>query len=407
MIRFDILAAGADPTGVELSTEMIQSLLDKCRNLGGGTVVFPPGKYLTGTLAVGSNTALEFFPGAVLLGSRDISHYPSGTTGFVDACGAERGKALLFIDRAENVTICGRGAIDGQGGEFPDLSHRPMLIRVVDSRNVLIRDVSLRDSGAWVLHLFRSADVTVTGIAIDSLCNANNDGIDIDCCCRVNVSGCRLVCGDDAIVLKTTADLPCEDVVITGCIISSRCNAIKFGTESVGDCRNVVISDCVVYDTRLSGITLASVDGAVLCNIIISRIAMRNVGTAFFIRLGNRRYTDEARRKKPGTMKNIILSNITAFETGPIGCSVQGISEAEIDEVILDDIRVESIGGCREMTADLLPEKPDVYPEFNRWGMLPAFGLYVRHAGVVMNNVRFTAMNHDVRPDIVIEKNTV
>lgn len=404
MSRIDIIEYGADPAGKSLNTTIIQQALDSCVANGGGTVYFPAGRYLTGTVIVGSNTTLEFANGATLLGSRDIADYDNETGTFIDACGARRGKGLIIAYQAKNVMFCGPGTIDGQGDIFPDLSYRPMLVRFVECKNVIVKDLTLRNSGAWVQHYFKCEHVRLSGVRVHSYSNANNDGLDIDCSAHVTVSDCQFECGDDAVTLKTTADFPCHDIAVTNCTISSRCNAIKFGTESIGDCWNVAISNCTINDTKLSGITLAAVDGANLRNVIISNVTMNNVGTALFIRLGNRRYNDTASGKSAGSIENVLIQNIMANNVGPTGSAIMGLPETPIKDVILKNIFVRTEGGCAEAIEQPLPELPDCYPEFNKWGSYPAYGLYCRHVrDLILEDVNYQATNNDSRPEILLD----
>ncbi len=137
--------------------------------------------------------------------------------------------------------MLGRGTINGQGGSFKRVhtyGNRPFLIRMVNCRHVQVADLTLLDSPMWVQHYLACEDVSIQGLAVHSRCNANNDGIDIDACEKVRISGCEIFSGDDAIVLKSTRDRPCRDVVVTNCVLSSLSNALKLGTESVGDSKH-------------------------------------------------------------------------------------------------------------------------------------------------------------------------
>lgn len=396
----DIKAYGADNTGKIINTKIIQSALDACYKNKGGTVHFSAGEYLTGTLIVRSNTNISIAADAVILGSQDIGDYDCNEASFIDACGAERGKGLIIFLKAENVSLCGAGTINGQGDVFPDLSHRPMLLRFIECENVKVNGISLKDSGAWVQHYFKCRNVTISNVTVDSYANANNDGLNLDCCQQVRVFDCHFRSGDDALTLKSTADKPCRDILVSNCMLSSNCNALKFGTESIGDFENVIMTNCLVYDTRLGGITIAVVDGAKLKNVIISNITMRNVGAAIFIRLGNRKYDKFIKKDIIGGIENLTLENIYAEGAGIIGSSIMGLKHQAIKNVKLRNINISSAGGCKEYDDSVvLPELIDVYPEFNRWGNFPAFGLYCRHVtGISIDDCSFTAVAADCRP---------
>ena len=86
------------------------------------------------------------------------------------------------------------------------------------------------------------------------------------------ISNCDIISGDDAIVLKSTLDIPCKNVTITNCTMSSDCNAFKLGTETNGGFQNIVFSNCTIYDTPLAGITLQMVDGGTLDRVLFQML---------------------------------------------------------------------------------------------------------------------------------------
>ena len=119
----------------------------------------------------------------------------------------------------------------------------------MNCRHVQVADLTLLNSPMWVQHYLACEDVSIQGLTVHSRCNVNNDGIDIDACEKVRISDCEIFSGDDAIVLKSTLDRPCRDVVVSNCVLSTPCYALKLGTESVGGFQNIAISNCTVYDT--------------------------------------------------------------------------------------------------------------------------------------------------------------
>ena len=135
---------------------------------------------------------------------------------------------------------------------------------------------------------------------------------------------------DDGIVLKSTGLAPCEDVVINNCIVSSFANAIKCGTESTGGYKNIVISNCIVkpscnkgdriIKSTPSGITAISlevVDGGIMDGVSIDNIVIEGTECPLYVRLANRgrKYIDEAPVPPIGKMRNIQISNVTAYDT--------------------------------------------------------------------------------------------
>jgi polygalacturonase len=259
----------------------------------------------------------------------------------------------------------------------------------------------------WVQHYLDCEDVYLTGLRVRSRVNHNNDGIDIDCCRRVRISDCDVWSGDDAIVLKSTSDKPCRDIVISNCVISSNCSALKLGTESNGGFEDVAVSNCSIYDTRLAGIAVEMVDGGILDRVRFSNINMRNVRGPIFVRLGNRArpFIEGGSTPGMGKLRNVLIEGVSATGGAKIGCAICGLPGHPVEHITLRDISVSfEGGGTREDAAREIPELPDKYPEFPMFGVLPAYGFYVRHArDVHFDNVRCTTATPDARPALVTE----
>jgi len=414
-------AFGAKPEadfagGLPFQQLPFQQQIDACHAGGGGEVLIPPGRHATGTLYLRSNVHLRLAPGAVLYGSSDIADYVGGSVPlFTDAVGVERGHALIVAMDAHNVGISGPGTLDGNGLAFAGRPQRPMLLRFIRCSSVKIRDVTLKDSAAWVQHYLDCEDVLVDGVSVDSVHCSNNDGINLDGCRRVTVSNCRIDSRDDAITLKTTTQAACRDIAISNCTLSSDCNGIKLGTESKGDFRNIAISNITLHRVRLCGIEVLSVDGAEIDLVTISNITMDRVGGAFFIRLGRRGLNEAI--PKPGSVRNISITNVRAFiyddlpEEGiePLWeiahgarspSSIMGLPGHPVENVYLANIDIHHIGtGTAEDAQRPVEVKPAEYPQWERWGPLPAWGLYLRAArGIVARDLSFRLQSPDARP---------
>jgi len=405
---YDVCDYGAMADGSTLCTKAIQKAIDACSKAGGGKVRFPAGRFLSGTLVLKSNVTLHLDAGSVLLGSTDLKDYPSKVQGFRSYTDNYTEKSLIYAEKAERIAIEGRGMIDGQGKAFKGpYKVRPYMIRIIECRDVAVEDVTIINSPMWVQHFLACDDVRIDGITVRSLVNRNNDGIDIDCCRRVAISNCNILSGDDAIVLKSTADRVCRDVVVSNCVLSSRCNALKMGTESNGGFKNIVLSNCTIYDTRLAGVALDIVDGGTMDGIVVSNITMDGVGAPIFVRLGNRARPFKKDGPEPGigVLRNVTISNIEASGGNMKGSSITGQPEAKVENVTLANIRLGYAGGgSKDDCAKDVPEKADSYPEYNMFGKLPAYGLYCRHVrGLKLVNVEMQTAEDDLRHAVVFD----
>jgi len=405
---FNVRELGAHGDGARLETKVLQSAIDACASGGGGTLYFPAGIYLTGTLGLKNDVCLHLDAGAVLRGSPKLNDYPAHIPSLRSYTDNYTERSLIYGEGLENVAIEGRGTLDGQGASFKGpYKVRPYILRLVACRNVLVQGVTFKDSSMWVQHYLACDGVRIEGITVRSHCNANNDGIDIDGSQRVRITDCDISSGDDAVVLKSTLDHPCRNVVIANCTLQSDCNALKLGTESNGGFENVAISNCTIYDTHLAGVALELVDGGLLDRVSISNLTMRDTRGAIFIRLGNRARPCSAGMAKPGMgrLRNVNISSVVADGADRIGCSITGLPGHPAEDIALENVRVRfSGGGTDEEAQRRVPEHPEEYPEYAMFGVLPAYGFYCRHVkGLRLNNVSVEIAAPDARPSLVCE----
>lgn len=382
---FNVADYGARGDSATLNTKAIQSAIDACAWAGGGTVYFPAGNYISGTLYLKNNLTLHLEAGAVLTGSGNLSDYPVTISGIRSYTDNYTDKSLLYGEGLSNIGITGEGTLDGNGTSFSGpYKVRPYMIRIINCRDVRVKGVTIRNSPMWVQHYLACENIVIEGITVNSRRDkVNNDGIDLDGCVNVRMSDCLIISGDDGIVLKSTLNQPCKNIVVTNCIISSDCNGFKLGTETNGGFENISFSNSVIYDTRLGGISLELVDGGILDRVTVSNITMDKVGAAIFIRLGNRArpFGDAMEKPGMGQLSNVTISNIQATNIGSTGCSVTGLPGHPVRNVSLNNIRLMfEGGGTREMTSREIPEVAEKYPEFGMFGVLPAYGFYCRHA---------------------------
>ena len=417
---FSVKDFGASGNGLSKDTEPIQNAIDAAHKNGGGTVCFPAGTYLSGTIFLKNNVSLYLQAGATLLGSTDLRDFPEMIPGFRSYTDIYVRHSLIYGENIENVSLLGEGTIDGQGAAYTDKSWliRPYLFRFVSSRHIKVEGLTLRNSPMWLQHYLGCDFVTLRGLKIFNQVNHNNDMIDIDCSKNVFITDCYGDTGDDCITLKSTADMITENVTITNCIVSSTCNGIKLGTESNGGFKNIAISNCVINSRRekpailkrttgISGISLEMVDGGILEKVVISNITMYGVDVPIFLRLGNRARPYKTGMEKPGmgAFRDVIISGITAEASDRIGCSITGLPGFPVENVTLRDIVLRYPGGgVREDAGREIPEFSEKYPEAFMFGMLPAFGFYCRHVkGLTFENVRMATAMPEERPAFVME----
>lgn len=289
-------------------------------------------------------------------------------------------------------------------------------------RNVIVRDLTILHGGHFAILAAACDHVTIDNVFIDT----NRDGIDIDACANVRIDNCSVNSPwDDGICIKSSCGFggvrPVENVTISNCYVSgfeegtlydgSRSRVIrhrggpigriKLGTEASGGFRNIAISNCLFEFCR--GLALEQVDGAMMEDIVVSNVTMREVMNApIFIRLGGRLRAPGA--TVPGTAQRIAISNVIAYDVAPEhGIFIAGLPGHPVTDVQLADIQLHSFGGGKA-TSQTVPEMADGYPEPMLFGTLPSWGIYVRHAArIQLRDIVLRLIHADARPAIVLD----
>ncbi|HUB52480.1 MAG TPA: glycoside hydrolase family 28 protein [Terracidiphilus sp.] len=449
---FNVRAFGATGNGTTLDTTAVNRAIEAAAGASGGTVHFPAGQYLCHSIHLRSNVALYLDQGAVIVAADAL---PEGQPGGYDDPEPEQPweayqdfghnhwhNSLIWGEGLSNISILGPGRIWGRGlvRSNDPKSDKPELRRVNGVGNKTIslkncRNVQLKSfqilQGGWFGLLATGVDnLVIDGLTIDT----NRDGLDIDCCRNVRVSNCAVNSPwDDAIVPKSSFALgyarATENVEIVNCYVTGayelgsmldgtwkkfdpnarvpHTGRIKFGTESNGGFKNITVSNCT-FDS-CNGLALETVDGALLEDVTISNIAMRDIVSApIFMRLGSR-LRGPADSTKTGALRRVTLSNIVCSNAAShLGCIITGVPGHEIEDIALRDIYIQHRGGgTKEQAAIVPPENESKYPEPNMFGNMPAQGMYLRHVkNVTLSNIEIAAIDDDARPAFIFQNVT-
>lgn len=412
----DVKQFSAIGDGMCDDTQAIQRAIDSCakENL---TLIISKGTYKIGTLKLRTNSHIVFEEGAIFSGIESVKAYSADVSSFIDAVGFLRGKALLLVHNAKHVVIEGKGIITGNGPNVQVEKDRPFLVRIAESEDVTIRDVKLMNSISWCLHIQKSKKINVQNINIYNRGCWNNDGIDIDSSSNVSVVGCNISSADDSVCIKTTSNMPTTDVYVKNCKISSNWAAFKIGTESVGNVSNITVENCEFYDVYGSGISIVPTDGAVVENVKIKNISMRNSTVPVFVANGerNREYAGE-KNEQLSKIKNVEINGIEADvvpvpfhgyyyseEWGNVtaGIILSGTVKNKLENIRLINMKLSLPGGYGGPIDYNVRELEAMYPSFQRFDPVPAKGIYIRHAqNVFYDNIEISYKNEDVRPEI-------
>jgi hypothetical protein len=373
---FNVKDYGATGRKADLATPSLQKAIDACAKSGGGEVYLPAGDYTSGTLHLGSHVRLYLEAGATLYGSKAESDFSTD--------------ALLLGEDLENISIEGRGTINGQAEydwrlnviddgyirdnqkaaeaagaplmrSFPrEMDHRkiyPHMIKLLRCRDVRIAGISIIDSPSWTIYPYDCERLRIDGIYIHTSQKYGvwADGIDPDSCRDVIIANSTIETGDDAIVFYSSSasggpPKACENITITNCRLSSSSSAIKFCDGNAVAVRNVTIDNCVITHSN-RGIAFMVYDGGVVENVVISNIVVDTRRFDWFWwGNGDPIYFTVQRRSeslglplKPneppaGAIRHVILRNIIAHGQG--SCLITGHPASWLDDVSLENIKL-------------------------------------------------------------------
>ncbi len=387
---------GAVGDGRAKDTEAIRKAIDTAAEAGGGTIYFPAGQYLTGSLRLKSNITLYLDAGSMLKFSEDFDDFLPMVKSRWEGTECTNFAPPIYAFRAENIAIVGRGLIDGQGkvwweehrrlkseigrkgkvenpskwselfrknnegaparGRWAQMGDflRPPLIQPFECRNVRIEGISIRNPPFWTINPVYCDNVTVTGIAIKNPDDSpNTDGINPDSCRNVHISDCHISVGDDCITIKSGRDedgrrvgRPCENITVTNCTMLDGHGGVVIGSEMSGGVRKVVISNCI-FDGTERGIRIKTTRGrgGAVEDIRVSNVVMSNIRRApFDLNMFYERVPEEPVSERTPAFRNMHVSDVTV-KGAPAAGFILGLPEMPVENVTFSNINIEAEKG--------------------------------------------------------------
>lgn len=353
----------------------IEKAIAACAQAGGGTVYLPPGDYTSATIHLRSHIAFYIDSGATLYARAGDEGYDK--------------QGLLYGEDLENISIEGRGTVDGQAAyewrmnDFNDAYIRdnqllaeaagaslmrsfplglktrkiyPHLILLLRCKDVRIAGLSFLRSPSWTINPYACERLVIDGIYIHTSQRDGvwADGIDPDGCKDVRISNSTIETGDDAIVFYSSTiwgpALPCENITITNCRLSSSSSALKFCDGNANAVRNVLVDNCAITHSN-RGIAFMVFDGGSVDNVVLSNLTIETHrfpwfwwgdGDPIFFSI-RRRSEVEGKPPKPGeppagSIRNVIIRNVIAHGQG--SCLIMGHPDSWLDHVSLENIKL-------------------------------------------------------------------
>lgn len=401
---FNIKNFGAtEENGALENQAAILAAIDSANAIGGASVLVPSGEWLTGPIELKSNVNLVIAEGATLKFSTDYKHYLPTVLTRWEGVDCYNLKPLIYAYDQTNVGISGKGVIDGQGSNeiwwfmkgreeygwkegliSQELGGRarlleadrtqvsveerqmtiedglrPQLINIYKCNNVIIQDVTLRNSPFWVIHPLMVNGLVVRNVTIDSH-GPNSDGCDPESCKNVLIEGCFFDTGDDCIAIKSGRNydgrrwaMPSENILVRNCRMKNGHGGVVLGSEISGGYKNLWIENCQMSSPELERvirIKTSNCRGGIIENVWARNIEVGECKEA--VLKVNLLYEPKeiCNRDFPPIVRNINLKNITSKKS-KYGAYIVGLENTQnVDGITITDCQFDGVEKGNKIT---------------------------------------------------------
>ncbi|WP_121331376.1 MULTISPECIES: glycoside hydrolase family 28 protein [unclassified Flavobacterium] len=393
---YNVMNYGAVADGKTSNTAVFEKAIKACAENGGGKVLVPNGKYLTGPIHLESNVNLHLEDNAEILFSIDSKEYPLVHTSF-EGTELMNHSPLIYAKNKTNVAITGKGTLNGQANNtnwwiwagtkiygwekgIPSQNDplnrialiemaekgitveqrvfgeghylRPNFIEFFECNTVLVKDITIINAPFWILHPIKSNNVIVDGVTVNSH-GPNNDGCDPEYSQNVIIRNCTFNTGDDCIAIKSGRDadgrrvgIPSKNIIVQNCKMIDGHGGVVMGSEISAGVNNVFVENCVMDSPNLERairIKTNSKRGGTTEDIYVRNIEVGTVkecvlrATMFYDVYGS-----QSGNFIP-TIKNISLENIRVKNGGKFGILADGYAESPVENITFKDVVIEKV----------------------------------------------------------------
>ncbi len=407
--EFYITNYGAVGDGMTDCTEAFRKAIADCHQAGGGKVIVPDGRFLTGAIHLKSFVNLHLSDSAIIQFISDKKKYlPVVYTRF-EGVECLNYSPLIYAFEQENIAITGKGMLDGGAKEnvwwdwkgpwdgskvtptgwqenkpdqradvarLQEMANknvpvknrifgegfylRPNFIQPYRCKKVLIEGVTIKNSPMWAIHPVLCVNVTIKNVTIESL-GPNNDGCNPESCSDVFIKNCYFNTGDDCIAIKAgrnadgrRVNTPSENIVIQDCQMKNGHGGVTIGSEVSGNVRNIFAEDCIMNSPDLDRalrMKTNSLRGGIIENVYLRNIIVGQVKEAA-IRI-DMFYGDDRDQFYP-VIRNIHVNNLTC-QKSPFAYMINGYENSPVSQVYIENCQFNGVtrGFVQEHVQDL------------------------------------------------------
>ena len=423
---FNVKTYGATGNGTALDSPAINNAIAAAGAAGGGTVTFPAGNYLCGSIHLTNcpaNLTLYLSNNAAILASGTAidAEEANPWSQYQDEGHSYFHNSLIWGANLTNFTIAGPGQINGNGNlaahpsGFVPAGQGDKALCLVSCTGVTITGITITNGGWFGLFIDGCSNVLVTGMQI---MDANQrDGFDLIDSSSATITNCIIQGSDDALALKSTYALGrkigCQHIlVVNDYIYSSDSDATQIGSETVGNFNDITFTNLLLSAPQVkAGIGMTSNDGGVIDGLTYNNITLSNCICPVFIKLNLR--TTDTPNPSVGGIQNISFNNITNVSGGLAvdTCTINGYCDGAstvipIRNLTFNNVTVLNKGGGSVAAITNYPVENQLWP-VEHFGSWPSYGWYIRWAtNICFTNCQVHFTSNDGRPAIMVDSST-
>jgi len=415
---FDVTKFAGAGDGTTVNSTAFSRAIEACAKSGGGRVIVPAGKFLTGPIHLRSGVNLHLTDGAEIIFSDNFENYLPPVLVRVGGIELYNYSPLIYARGCTNIAVTGKGKLNGNAkrwwdwrtGEtkagfemgakgvpveqrvfgMPEFRIRPSFLSFVSCTNILLEDFTIGSGPNWTIHPIYCLNTTIRGVKVITD-GPNNDGIDPDSCRDMLIENCTFDTGDDCVVLKSgynedgwRVGRPTENVIMRNCFSKRGHGGLVIGSEMSGDVRNVFMENCEFEGTdRAIRIKSRRGRGGIVENVYARNLKVKDM--KYEVAILNMDYSadkNKAANEKPPVFRNMQFENITG-DGAPTAILIQGLEDSPVENIRFANLTIKSTKGVvANFAKDLVFDNVQVAAAKG-----PAFNLN-ETAGVAIKNSR-------------------